>query len=298
MTPDSSGTLHDQASDWAVDYARRSGGLFEPTDPDEVRIDLVTDPWSVWCWGLEPVARALAHRYPAITFRPLVGGMFERVPHHEHPEFDLSRFLARVQRVTGVPVATGAFQDGGPDSTYPACVHAHAMRLLDASRAQLGLRKLREAAWLDGRDVSDPAVAADVARSVGYDPEAFRAALHSGEPEREFRDRMGELERLELHSYPTLVVTAGETTRRHEGFLPLPALVDVVERVGGRTPVRSPPPEPLEALDAGHRVATREAAEVLDVSIERAAERLTDLADAGRVERQRFPTGDAWIRTS
>lgn len=294
MTPESSGRIREEASPWALDYAQRSEDLFEPTDAGEVRVDLVTDPWSVWCWGLEPVARALSERYPAITFRPVVGGMFERLPHHDHPDFDLGRFLVRVQRITGMPVATDAFQDQGPDSTYPACVHAHAMRLLDASKAHLGLRKLREAAWLDGRNISDPDIAADVARQAGYDPEAFRSALASGEPEREFRERLSALERHDLSAYPTLIVTAGGSQRRLEGFVPLPGIVETVERLTGDRHVQAPAPDLLDVLEPGHRVSTREAAEVLGISIEQAADRLARQADEGRVERERFPTGDVW----
>lgn len=295
MSADSSAGLREDASAWALDYVQRSEDLFEPVSEDEVRIDLVTDPWSVWCWGLEPVRRTIEHRFPAITFRPVVGGMFERLPHHGHPEFDLSRFLARVQRITGMPIATDAFQEGGPESTYPACVHLHAMRLLDAERAPLGLRKLREAAWLDGRNISDPEVAAEVSREAGYDPDEFRDAVASGEPEREFRQRLSALERRELSAYPTLVVRAGDTTRRLEGYVPLPGLIAVVEQLSGQTHVRSPAPDLAEVLDPDRRLATRELAEVADTSIERAVDELADLRERGRVDRERHATGDAWI---
>lgn len=296
MSPDPSSTLRDDASSWALDYAQRSEDLFEPTEPGEVRVDLVTDPWSVWCWGLEPVAKALDQRYPSITFRPIVGGMFERLPHHDHPGFNLERFLTRVQRISGMPMATDAFEDGGPESTYPACVHAHALRLLDASRARLGLRKLREAAWLDGENISDPNVAAQAACEAGYDPDAFREAMASGEPEREFQQRLDALERLDLSAYPTLVVTAGESTRRLEGFVPLPGIVHVIEKLSGKTHVPSPAPDALDVLEPGHRVSTREVAEILDTSIEKASEALEDHAGDGKLERHRFDHGDTWTR--
>lgn len=288
--------MREEASPWALDYAQRSEDLFGATEPGEVRVDLVTDPWSVWCWGLEPVARAIENRYPSITFRPVVGGMFERLPHHEHPEFDLSRFLTRVQRITGMPLTTDAVDGQTPDSTYPACVHAHAMRLLDASRARLGLRKLREAAWLDGRNISDPDVAADVAVQAGYDGEAFRSALASGEPEREFRQRLSALERHELSAYPTFVITAEESRRRLEGFVPLPGILHTIERLTGRTHVPDPPPDPERVLEPGERVATREVAEVLDTSIEQTVDALETQSADGGIRRERFPTGDTWTR--
>lgn len=294
MSADASGTLRDDASSWAIDYAQRSEDLFDPPEPGEVRIDLVTDPWSVWCWGLEAVARAIEHRYPSITFRPIVGGMFETLPHHEHPGFNLHRFLTRVQRLTGMPLATDAFTDDSPDSTYPACVHAHAMRLLDASNARLGLRKLREAAWIDGRDISDPNVAADVATETGYDEQAFRDALASGEPKREFQQRLDALERRELSAYPTLVLTTEDDRRRLEGFVPLPGILEAVERLTGQTHVAGPAPDAIDVLTPGHRVATREVAEATGASIEAAADELAGLAREEKVERTRHENGDTW----
>lgn len=294
MSADPSADLREDASSWALDYVQRSEDLFEPVGGDEVRVELLTDPWSVWCWGLEPVRRAIEHRFPSITFRPLVGGMFERLPHHDHPGFNLSRFLTRVQRITGMPVATDAFQEGGPQSTYPACVHLHAMRLLDAEQAEVGLRKLREAAWLDGRNISEREVAAEVAREAGYDAGEFRSAMDSGEPEREFRERLSALERRELSAYPTIIVRTADETRRLEGFVPLPALIEVVEQLSGRTHVPSPTPEPSELFDDGHRVATREVAEVLDVSIEAAYDEMDRRRERGQLAHERFPTGDVW----
>jgi putative protein-disulfide isomerase len=293
MSSDAS-TIRDDASSWAIDYVQRSEELFEPTEPDEVRIDLVTDPWSVWCWGLETVARAIANRYPSITFRPIVGGMFERLPHKDHPEFNLHRFLTRVQRITGMPLATNAFDDGGPESTYPACVHAHALRLLDNSNARLGLRKLREAAWLDGRDISQASVAADVAGEAGYDEDTFRDALATGEPEREFEQRLDALEHRDVTAYPTMVLTNGDEHRRLEGYVPLPGVLDAVEHLTGQTHVAGPAPDVIDVLDAKHRVATREVAEAIGTSIEVAAERLASRADDGHVTRTRHQNGDTW----
>src|SRR6185503_17989969 len=51
--------------------------------PGRLRIELLTDPWSVWCWGFEPVRRALELRHPSLEFRFLLGGMFPQMPRPE-----------------------------------------------------------------------------------------------------------------------------------------------------------------------------------------------------------------------
>lgn len=283
-------------SAWAVTYAREAQPLFPATQRGRVRVTLLTDPWSVWCWGFEPVRRALALRYPGIEFQALIGGMFPRLPDPAEVGFDVERFFAAVQRTTGMPLRLDATKRDRPDSTYPACIHAHAVRLLAPEREAAYVRALREAAYLDARNVSRPEVAAEVAERLGIGAREFREALASGEPEREFRERLASLHAMNLHAYPTLLVTAGERTARVEGFQSLPALLGIVEAVSGRVQVALPPPALDAAIPSVERVATREVAEVLGLSVEQAVERLAEAERGGALRRDRHPTGDTWRR--
>jgi len=286
----------EEASAWAVEYAREPGPDEDPPPEGEVRVELLTDPWSVWCWGFEPVRRALQHRYPSITFRFLLGGMFERLPDPDRQGFDLDRFFATVNRTTGMPVSAAGLRDDRPRSTYPACVHLHAIRLLDAPEAPLALRKLREAAYLDGRNISTPEAGADIAEQVGVDRSDFLDALETGEPEREFKTRITALERQGLQAYPTLIVTGHEERTTVQGFQALPSVVAIAEQVSGRVHAAMPPPDLVEVLPEGQRVTTREVAEVLDTGIEDAYERLQDAEQDGLVKRERVERAHAWRR--
>jgi len=259
-----------------------------------VEVELLTDPWSVWCWGFEPVRRALEHRFPTITFRARVGGMFARLPDPEEIGFDVARFFSVVQRTTGMPIRLDATSKDRPQSTYPACVHVAAVRLLAPELEGAYLRRLREAVYLDARNVSRVEVAAGVAEATGLDRREFTDSLATGEPEREFRQALASLEAEDLHAYPTLVVRARSRAARIEGFQSLPALLSIVEGVSGRMHPARAPPEPLEVLGSGERVATREVAEATGTSVEEAYEALAALARQGAVERERHPTGDAW----
>jgi putative protein-disulfide isomerase len=287
-----------QPSPWAIQFAAQPSPVLEPTQPGKVRIDLVTDPWSVWCWGFEPVRRALALRHPEVQFRALVGGMFPRLPDPEEAGFDLERFFGVVQRNTGMPVGLEGLKRDRPQSTYPACIHVHAVRLLAPDREAAYLRALRESAYLDGRNVSRPEVAADVAQQLGLSAREFREALASGEPQREFRERLAQLQALNLHAYPTILVTSGTRTARIEGFQSLPALLTVAEGLAGRKLPPRPPPTLEQAIPPGERVATREVAESMGVSIEQAYDVLADAARSGTLRRDRHPTGDTWQRAT
>ncbi|HLE96502.1 MAG TPA: DsbA family protein [Candidatus Thermoplasmatota archaeon] len=284
------------ASPWALAHAEEVGRSFEPAPAGKVRVELLTDPWSVWCWGMEPVRRAIEVRFPTIEFRPLVGGMFPRLPDPREIGFDVERFFAVVQRTTGMPLRVDATRKDRPESTYPACVHVHVVRLLAPEKEAAYLRALREAVYLDARNVSRVEVAADVAEAVGVPAAEFREALESGEPLREFHSRMSMLNSLGLHAYPTVFVTWRDKTARVQGFQSLPALLGVVESVTGTMHAVLDAPPVAELVPGGERVATREIAEVLGTSVEQAHDRLMDEVRAGTLVRVRLDTGDVFRR--
>jgi protein-disulfide isomerase-like protein with CxxC motif len=270
--------------------------VLERTAPGQIRLDLLTDPWSVWCWGFEPVRRALALRYPEVQFRALVGGMFPKLPKPEELGFDVGRFFATVQRSTGMPIRPDAAQRDRPDSTFPACVAVHAVRLLKPEREAAFLRALREAAYLDGANVSRPDAQAEAAARAGVDAREFTEALASGEPEREFRERLAQLQGLNLRAYPTLLLTSGRRTARVEGFQSLPAVLSIAESLAARALAPRPAPTLEDVVPRGERVATREVAEALGLSVEAAYDRLRTAEQEGSLRRQRWATGDTWSR--
>ncbi len=288
----------DAVSPWAVSYARQTDGPFGPPPKGKVRIVLLTDPWSVWCWGFEPARRAIELRCPSIEFQSLVGGMFPKLPNPSEMGFDIDRFFGTVQRNTGMPVLRDATSRDRPDSTYPACIHVHAARLLDPTKEAAYMRAMREAVYLDGMNVSRPDVAAAVAANVGIPAREFMEALDSGEPEREFRVRLAQLQEMDLNAYPTFLVTAGEKTARVEGFQSLPVILSIVENVSGRMHPMLPPPAVEDVVPAGERVATREVAEVLGESVESAYDSLMRLEAEGILVRDRHVSGDTWRQAS
>lgn len=284
-----------EPSAWAVAHARELATT-EPLPPGRVVVELVTDPWSIWCWGFEPVRRALEARYPTIAFHLRVGGMFERLPDPDEIGFDVERFFAVVQRTTGMPLRLDATRRERPESTYPACVHAAAVRLLRPDLERAYVRRLREAVWLDGRNVSRKDVAAEEAERVGVPRDEFLEALASGEPEREFRATLAELHHQGLHAYPTYLVRARDRVARVEGFQTLPGLLAIVEQVSGRIHPAAPAPDLLELVPPGERVATRELAEVAGGGVEAAYDALRALEARGLLAHERHPGGDTWRR--
>ncbi len=261
-----------------------------------IRVDLLTDPWSVWCWGFEPVRRTIELRYPTLEFRFVLGGMFETLPRPEETGFDLDTFFATVQRTTGMPIRNVQSAREHPESTYPACIAVHAARIAAPSKETVFLRAMREAAYLDGLNISRPSVASQVAARVGIPKNRFQEILASGQAEDTFRKTVERLQRQGLHAYPTLMFRTERQLARVEGFQGLPAVLQIAESLTGRVPAPLPDPTLDRVVPAGERVATREVAEVLGISAERAFELLAAAEGRGELKRQRFPTGDVWRR--
>jgi putative protein-disulfide isomerase len=259
-----------------------------------LRIELLTDPWSVWCWGLEPVRRAIALRHPEIEFRFLLGGMFEEMPRPEQVGFDVDRFFSIVQRTTGMPIEPGSARRDRPTSTYPACIHVHTVRILAPELEDAYLRALREAAYLDSLNISREEVGADVARDLGMDRDAFLKLRRSGEPEKAFKQRIESLELQNLHGYPTFLFTWEDKTHVVQGFQSLPALLGIAQSLTGRLRAPTPDPALLSIVAPGERVATREVAEVLGTSIERAFEICAAAESAGTLRREVHVGGVVW----
>ena len=260
----------------------------------KLRIELLTDPWSVWCWGFEPVRRALVLRHPDLEFRFLVGGMFEEMPRPDQIGFDVDRFFGIVQRTTGMPIRADGPRRDPPTSTYPACIHVHTVRLIAPELEDAYLRALREAVYLDGLNISRDEVGADVAERVGIPRARFLEARRSGQPEAVFKDTVAKLQAKDLHGYPTVLFTLDERTHVVQGFQSLPAILGIAQSLTGRLHRPTPDPPVSAIVPPGERVASREIAEVLGVSVEAAYDLCTAAEAKGTLVREAHPTGVVW----
>ncbi|MGH7337846.1 MAG: hypothetical protein ACREI7_09725, partial [Myxococcota bacterium] len=86
----------------------------------------------------------------------------------------------------------------------------------------------------------------------------------------------------------------GERTARVDGFQNLATIITIAETLSGRLHVARPAPAITSVVAPGERVATREVAMAMGISVEEAYDRLLELQRAGGVERERHPTGDVW----
>lgn len=147
-----------------------------------VAVDHFTDPFSPWCWAAQPTLRRLRYAFDDVEWTPRMTVLLpaDALPDGVADGGALRERWARAARATGMPVADELWPDRLPDSR-PACAAVAFLRETAPDRALPALRRLREAAFVEGRAVDDPgAVATLVAEDEGVDRGPVERALEDG----------------------------------------------------------------------------------------------------------------------
>lgn len=182
------------------------------TPPDDTEVlapgtlVFVVDPLCGWCWGAAPAIERLAAAGAAIEV--VASGLFigDRPMTEEFATYAWTNDQ-KIHALTGQTFSeayhtkvlgdrTGRF-DSGPATLALTCV-----QLREPSRALATLHALQAARWVDGRDIADDAVCADVLRAIGVaeltvaaflaeDEDAIEALNHRATFARELMTRLG-----------------------------------------------------------------------------------------------------------
>ena len=256
-----------------------------------------TDPWSVWCWAIEPQLLRLQERHgDAVELRVRLGAIHESPVGPDFPRAEIGRMFHAARRASGMPLDPDVVLKPWPGTTHRAGIAAKAVALSEPHLARPYLRALREAAMMDARNIEEADVQEDVLRALGGDVEAFREAVDSDEATREFYSDQAEGRVRGVSGFPTV-------TFRNEqglevgvgGFQPTEAYEAALARAsGGARWVERPPPDVVDLLRRRGPLATVEVAEVCDWLEDVATVKMLDLERAGLVARRERCGGLFW----
>lgn len=272
--------------------ARRAASFRVP----RVVVTHYTDPWSVWCWAIEPQLRRLRERHGSVVAMQVrLGAILETSPPPDFPRMEIVRMFAAARRQSGMPLDPEIVLRKASGTTNRAGIAAKAVALAQPDKSGRYLRALRVAALVDGRDIEELAVQEEVARETGVDVDAFREAIESDEATREFYSDQAEARIRGVSGFPTVTF---RDAQGHEvgvgGFQPTEAYEAALARVSGARFVDEPEPDLADLLARSGPLATAEVAEVYDWLEDAATARLLELERAGLARREEKAVGFFW----
>lgn len=265
--------------------------ILVPGDRPKLTLLYATDPICSHCWAMEPGWRKLLYHYgDQISVRHVYGGLlptwdgFADAANGIRKPADVAPHWADVARHYGQPINPGVWLSDPLASSYPPSVAAHTVRLLDPSKEEEFLRRLREAIFLEERNIARFEVLTDCAAAVGLDRDLFARLLGSGAGKAAFERDLAEVRQLPVRGFPT-VIMAGPDGKGVAigGTQPFARLEEALLRASGLT-ARRKRVTADEALAAYRSATLPEFAELLEMRPEKAASALREAGAAARGE--------------
>lgn len=194
-----------------------------PAAPPDVEVTYYTDPLCSWSWAFEAVWRRLRYELAdRITWRYALGGLLPDWKSFNDPIRSVSRpaqmgpLWYEVRHLTGMPVDERIWYQDPPASSYPASVAVKAAALQGEEAEEAALRRLREAVFLERRNIARREVLLDVLLDGGddpglrLDPGRFRRDLAGDEALSAFREDLKEAGYHNIGRFPAFVLRGPE----------------------------------------------------------------------------------------
>lgn len=227
-----------------------------------------TDPNCTWSWGAEPILRHLEVVYGhELRIEFVLGGLvedfetFHDVSNDIRNPGDVAPHWEEASRKHGMPVDADVWTEDPPRSTWPASIAIKAAGLQDPLLGLRYLRRTREVAATERRNIARRDTLVEVARSVGVDPDRLVDDMEDGKAEEAFRSDMRRMRNRGIRGFPTYELEVDGDTRILGGFLPFDVLeTRLRQHVRGLEPRERPSIRSF--VEAYGYVATREVAEI------------------------------------
>ena len=206
-----------------------------------------TDPVCTWCWGSEPLLRALETRYgDQIKIRFVMGGLVPDIRNFSDSSNGIGGSAAESNRQIirhwieaserhGMPVQAegfNLFSDEFP-STYPQNIAYKAAQMEDEAKANRFLRRMREASATEARQISRPEVLIELASESGLDLGAFLDRLSDGSAQKAFEADLALTRVSRVHGFPTFMIRFNGKEVLLRGYQSLDSIRAVIRSLAG-----------------------------------------------------------------
>ena len=200
------------------------------------RLLYVMDPMCSWCWGFAPIVEALVEQAQAagVELHLVVGGLRTGGAASLEPatrRYILEHWQA-VTAATGQPFTLeGALPDGFVYDCEPACRAVVAARSLAPDCAWKLVKLIQQAFYVQGRDVTQASVLAELAETAGLPRIEFAAAFDSAEQHAATAADFTWVQDLGIAGFPTLLAERdGQLALLTNGYQALGPVSDLLGR--------------------------------------------------------------------
>lgn len=199
-----------------------------------------------------------------------------------------------VSKRSGMPIDERIWLEDPPSSTYPAGIAYKSAQMQYKELAKQYLRRLREAVLTERKNIAREEVLIELAKEVGLDAKQFAADLKSDTAREAFhRDREEAISK-GITGFPTLSFRSSEKEILVVGYRPFSDYAHVINDLT-KGKVKKRKPKSIQKFVERHfHVATREVAEVFELSMEETQNKLEDLELKGRIRKLKVANGYFW----
>ena len=231
---------------------------------NKIKIYQFTDPVCVWCWGNEPVVRALDYLYgDKIAIEYVMGGLIEDITTLYDLSGPKSTIIERANEIIannwiaastrhGMPVNTehmSLFSERYP-SSFPQNIAYEAAKRINPSLAKKFLRRIREATFIEQRRTSQMDVLVELATEAGFDAAQFVDEYTTGSAPGDFMQERMKCRRNGITGFPSYLIKNGSTKIILGGYQNLSTLHTVIGRLSdGKIKPRKVGPSQANVVD-------------------------------------------------
>ena len=278
---------------------------------DKLSIVSFTDPACTWCWGSEPILRALETHFPGrFTIRNAMGGLMENFEERWNPKdgpIDVEALNKRIGKGIlkaserhGMPVCGENYHLVSHEfpSTFPSCIAYEAAKIIAPERADQFLYEMKLATCCEGRVTNDENVLANVAQEYGMDVEALLKAFHGEQANKMFEDDMEFKDSIAVTVLPSFLLKYKDEQYLIRGYVDRDVFFDIIDRTSHGELKPQPVEATTEALVAlmqHHPImAAEEVRQAFDLSSqEEVASFVEPLLEDGTIHRK--DAGNGWF---
>lgn len=273
--------------------------ILSPPKNHPLKIAYFTDPICSACWGLEPRLRKIELTYgDQIEVEYHMGGLLPKWNSLEGSDINSPKELAahwdEASEYYHMPINGDVWLEDPLDSSYPPSIAFKAAQLQGEEVARKFLRRLREALFLEKRNISRWEVMEEEAFKLGMDltqlkDDYYHAGQMAFEKDLELTKRIG------VRGFPTLFFVNEDGEEEFVfGVRPFPHYDKIIRRLAPGIQSVGSYKSPLELLNSYGSLTAKELSALLDLTLHEAIQHLELLEEEHKTEVLNSKNGRLW----